>query len=186
MTNEDTSLEKYTSHTLFLEGLRKGCERVDVGYVREGSWRRNRLPYVNPKFLCIIAALLPHSAGLLNRSPEGPSPLSGAGSHCGTLSPTATGTRIVTATRTELCLPRTPTYQTVCGTRLYICLRPPASRGLLVCTEFNPSTGQGDIPISSTGCTFFLIDGSVQGQYVTYIYKLSDRILERTKCYPFQ
>ena len=61
------------------------------------------------KFLCIIAALLPHSAGLLNRGPEGPSPPSGAGSHYSILSPTATGTRTVTVTRTELCLPRTPT-----------------------------------------------------------------------------
>ena len=32
------------------------------------------------------------------------------------------------------------------------------------------STGQGDIPISSTGCTCFLIDGSVKGQYVTVLY----------------
>ena len=28
MTNEHTSLEKYTSHTLFSKGLRNGCERV--------------------------------------------------------------------------------------------------------------------------------------------------------------
>ena len=28
MTNEHTSLEKYTSHTLFTKGLRKGCKRV--------------------------------------------------------------------------------------------------------------------------------------------------------------
>ena len=74
----------------------------------EVSWRRNRLPHIDPKFLCIIAALFPHSAGLLNRAPEGPSLLSGAGSPYGILSPTATGTRTVTATRTELCLPRTP------------------------------------------------------------------------------
>ena len=32
MTNEHTSLEKYTSHN--------GCERVDVGYVREVSGTR--------------------------------------------------------------------------------------------------------------------------------------------------
>ena len=56
--------------------------------------------------------------------------------------------------------------------------RPPASCG---CTHLPPSpssttsTGQGDIPISSTGCTCFavtqvhlLIDGSVEGQYVTW------------------
>ena len=28
MKNEHTSLEKYTSHTLFSKGLQKGCERV--------------------------------------------------------------------------------------------------------------------------------------------------------------
>ena len=32
MMNEHTSLEKYTSHTLFSKGLQKACERVDVGY----------------------------------------------------------------------------------------------------------------------------------------------------------
>ena len=44
---------------------------------------------------------------------------------------------------------------------------PPASCGRCICTEFNPSTGQGDIPISSTGCACFLIYGSVEGQYIT-------------------
>ena len=48
-----------------------------------------------------------------------------------------------------------------------IAWRPPASCGRRNCTEFNPSTGQGDTPISSTGCTCFLIDGWVEGQYVT-------------------
>ena len=69
----------------------------------------DRLPHIDPKFLCIIAAHLPHSAGLLNRGPEGPNPLSGAGSHYGILSSTATGTRTVTATRTELYQSQTPT-----------------------------------------------------------------------------
>ena len=47
--------------------------------------------------------------------------------------------------------------------------RLPASCGRPICTKFNPSTGQGDSLISSTGCTFFLIDGSVDGQYVTVL-----------------
>ena len=52
----------------------------------------------------------------------------------------------------------------------YIIVWPsPASCGRRICTELNPSTGQGDIPISSTGCTCFLIDGSVEGQYVTIV-----------------
>ena len=44
MTNEHTSLEKYTSHILFSKGLRKGC-------MWEVSWRLNRLQYIDPKFL---------------------------------------------------------------------------------------------------------------------------------------
>ena len=60
---------------------------------------------------------------------------------------------------------RTPTNwpqltQAVCGTWLYNCL---------TTTCFNPSTGQGDTPKSSTGCTCFLIDGWVEGQYVTLL-----------------
>ena len=49
MTNENTSLEKYTSHTLFemvVKGFRKG-------YVWEVSWRLNRQQYIDPKFLCL-------------------------------------------------------------------------------------------------------------------------------------
>ena len=57
MTNEHTSLEKYTSHFLFSKGLRKVWESVDIGYVWKVSWRRKRLPHIDPKFLCIIAAL---------------------------------------------------------------------------------------------------------------------------------
>ena len=34
---------------------------------------------------------------------------------------------------------------------------PPASCGHRICTKFNPSTGQGDILTSSTGCTCFLL-----------------------------
>ena len=43
---------------------------------------------------------------------------------------------------------------------------PPASCRRRMFTEFNLSIDLGDIPISSTGCTCFLIDGSVEGQYV--------------------
>ena len=45
MTNEHSSLEKYTSHTLF-EMAGKGC-------VWEVSWRLNRLQHIDPKFLCL-------------------------------------------------------------------------------------------------------------------------------------
>ena len=78
---------------------------------------------------------------------EGPSPLSGAGSHsAGIPSPTATGTHCL-----ELQL-----TQAACGTWLYNCL---TSTCFLWAYASAPnsttSTGQGDISISSTGCTCF-------------------------------
>ena len=175
MTNEHTSLEKYTSHTWFSKGLRNGCETVDVGYVGEVSWRQNRLPHIDPKFLCIIAALLPHSAGLLNRGREGPSPLSGADSHYRILSPTATVTRTVTATRTELCLPRTPTDSSRLW-HLFIWLFDIHLLPVGLCTEFNHvrrSRWYPDI-FDRLHLLFtqvhLLIDSSVEGQYITSIY----------------
>ena len=160
MTNEHTSLEKYTSHTLFAIGLRKGWCWLCV----RGEWETEQTATYWPEVLRTIAPLLPRSAGLLNRGPEGPSPLSGAGSHYGILSPIATGTW------TELYRPRTPTELKPSVTPGYIIAwRQPASCVCHICTEFNLSTGQGDIPISSTRYTCFLIDGSVEGQYVTVV-----------------
>ena len=49
MTNEHTSLEKYTSHTLF-EMVAKGLQK---GYVWEVSWRLNKLQRIDPQFLCL-------------------------------------------------------------------------------------------------------------------------------------
>ena len=70
-------------------------------------------------------------------------------------------------------LPRTATRTP--STTDFNKLKPSVAPGYIIvyicgrrnCTEFNPSTGQGDTPISSTGCTGFLIDGWVEGQYVT-------------------
>ena len=65
---------------------------------------------------------------------------------------------------------RTPTdSQTTVAPGYIIVWRPPASCGRRNCTDFNPSTGQGDTSLSSIGCTCFLIDGWVEGQYVTLI-----------------
>ena len=75
--------------------------------------------------------------------------------------------------------PRTPTAtdsncnwlqltQTVCGTRLYNCLTPICFLWPRNCTEFNPSISQGDTAISSTRCTYFLIDGWIESQYITH------------------
>ena len=156
MTNEHNSLEKYTSHTLFSKGLRKGCWLC----VR-GELETEQTATYWPQVPLNVAALLLHSAGLLNRGPEGPSPLSGAGSHsAGNCDWNWTATR-------------TPTLKPSVAPGYIIVWHPPASCGCRMCTEFNSSTGQGDIPIFSTGCTCFLIDGSVEGQYVTLSVTLS-------------
>ena len=78
-------------------------ERVDVGWVWEVSWRRGQTVTYWPKVLLTIAALLSHS-GWASQPwvTEGPSPLSGDGSHSpGILSPTATGTRTLELTNSS-------------------------------------------------------------------------------------
>ena len=78
MTNEHTSLEKYTSHTLFervAKGLRKGC-------VWGVSWKLNRQQHIDPQFLWLQQHFFLILLGCSTGDPEGPSPLLGAGSHC--------------------------------------------------------------------------------------------------------
>ena len=168
MTNEHTSLEKYIFRTLFSKGLRKGWCWLCV----RGELETERDCHILTPVPLTIAAL--HSAGLLNRGPEGPSPLSGTGSHsAGILSPTRTAIRTPTATAS-----RTELTQAVCSTRLYNCLMSTCFLWAYTSAlNSTTSTGQGDIPISSTGCTCFLIDGSVEGQYVTYVYIASFEII---------
>ena len=123
-------------------------ERVDVPCVWEVSWRWRQTATYWPKvLLTTIAALLPHLGWTAQpRVAEGPSPLSGAGSH---------SAGILTPTGTELELTRTDWLtQAICGTWLYNCLM---STCFLWAYTSAPnsttSTGQGDIPISLTGCT---------------------------------
>ena len=60
--------------------------------------------------------------------------------------------------------------QTICGTWLYNCWTTTCFLWAYASAPNSTmSTGQGDIPISSTGYTCFLIDGSVEGQYVTRV-----------------
>ena len=101
MTNEHTSLDKCTSHTLF--------ERVTKGLCVRGELETEQTATYWPQFPLTIAVLLSHSAGLLNRGSWGPT--SSAGS-------------LFSLLRAET---RTPTAwlqltRTVCGTRLYNCL----------------------------------------------------------------
>ena len=155
MTNEHISLEKYTSHTLFSKGLRKGCERVDIGYVWEVSWRRIETARYWSQVPLTIAAFLLHWAGLLNRGPEGPSPLSGAGSHCLEL-------------QLEIQL-----TQAVCGTWLYNYLTYTCFMWASApnSTIYRRSRWYPDI-FDRIHLLFtlvhLLIDSSVKGQYVTF------------------
>ena len=115
MTNEHTFLEKYTSHTL--------CKRV-VCERWVGDWTDCS---ILPQVPLSLAALLSHSAGLLNRGSWGPSPLLGAGSHCLEL-------------QLELQLQLTPTNSNSEAPGYISVWCPPAFCERHICTEFNPST----------------------------------------------
>ena len=121
--NERTNTLLYKNIPLTLYS-RKGCERVDVGYVWGMSWRREQTATYRPNVLITtIAALLPHLGWAAQQwVAEGPSPLSGAGSHsAGILSPTATGT--------ELKLTRTDYPKPSVAPGYIIVWHPPASCG---------------------------------------------------------
>ena len=145
MTNEHTSLEKYTSHTL--------VERVAKGLCVRGELETEQTATYWLQVPLTIAALLSHSAGLLNRGFWGPKP----------------------SARSWFSLPRTATRtptnwlqltRTLYGTGIYNCLTPTCFLWASHLHRIQPVHGQGYILISSTG---FLIDGWVEGQYVTII-----------------
>ena len=148
MTNEHTSLEKYTSHTLFSKGLQKGWCWLCV---RGGLETEQTVTYW-PQVPLTIAALLPHSAGLLNRGPERPSPLSGAGSHCLELQLT----------------------QTICSTWLYNCLKPTCFPWASQLHWIQPVHRSRWYPVIFDRMhllftqVHLLIDNLVEEQYVTY------------------
>ena len=125
--------------------MQKGCERVVCeGWV--GDWTDCNI--LTPCSSGHSSTLL-HSAGLLNRGPEGPNPLLGASSHCLEL-------------QFELQL-----TDSNYGTGLYHCLTPTCCPWASQLHWIKPVHGQAYILISSIGCTCFLIDGWVEGQYVT-------------------
>ena len=83
------------------------------------------------------------------------SPLQGAGSLYSIFSPTWL----------------TPTNWTSCRTGLYHCLMYTCFLWASHLHPIQPIHSQGYTLISSTGCTYSLIDDWVEGQYVTYIYR---------------
>ena len=137
-TSGHSSLEKYTSHTLF-EMVRKGYERVIVW---EMSWRLNKTAtYWHPSLLA-IAALLPRSAGLLNRGPGGPA-----------LGWELVPTPRTATTETKLCL---QTNWLPVAPGLYHCLTPTCFLWCHNSHSIQPVDSQSYPLISSTGCTCYL------------------------------
>ena len=117
MTSEHSSLEKYTSLTL--------CERVAKGLCVRGELETEQTATYWPPVSLALAALLSHSAGLLNRGSWGPIAL------CWLLVlTTASYLELDWLQLTEL--PVAPGY--------IIVSHPPASCERRICTEFNPST----------------------------------------------
>ena len=126
MTNEHTSLEKYTSHTLF-ERVAKGLWK---GYVWEVSWRLNKLQHIDPPVPLSLAALLSRSAGQLNRGPWGSIAL------CWVL---------VLTTASYLRLTDSKLNSTVCRTGLYHCLTFACFLWVSHLHPIKPVHSQGDI-----------------------------------------
>ena len=126
-------------------------ERVDIGCVWEVSWRRGQTATYWPQVLLTIAALLSHSGWAAHPwVTEVLKP-----SVCRWLSirhPVPNWLQL----QLELELNWNWLTQAVCGTWLYNCL-------MSTCflwannSASTTSTGQGDIPISSTGCTCFTV-----------------------------
>ena len=171
MTKEHTSLEKYTSHTLFSKGLRKGWCWLCVRSELETEQTATYWPQVSLYYSCTSSSFCwdaqpvswrPKPSVWRRLSQRYLVPNCHRNSNCGwnsnwTLPASNSNSNWLTKPSVA------PGYIIVWG--------PPASCRRRICTEFNPSTGQVDIPISSTGCTCFLTDGSVEDQYVTFLLK---------------
>ena len=127
MTNEHTSLEKYTSHTLF--------EMVAKGLCARGELETEQTATYWPPVPLSFAALLSRSAGWLNRGFWGPSPL----------------WELVLTTASSLQL-----TESVCGTGLYNCFTYTCFLWASHLHPIQPVHSQGYILISSTGCTCYL------------------------------
>ena len=150
--------KKYTSHTLF--------ERVDVGCVWEVSWRRGQTATYWPQVLLTLAALLRILAGVLN-----PGPLR-AQALCLALA-------LTTASCPQPPLELNWPKPSVAPGYIFV-LRPPASCGVTHLHRIQPRPQvevifrylRPDAPVSLFFRSFtqmhLLIDGSVEGQYVTY------------------
>ena len=126
--------------------IRKGCERVECErWV--GDWTDCNI--LTPRSSDYSSTSFAFWLGSSTGGPEGPSPLLGAGSHCLELQHELLQT------------------DSNSGTGLYNCLKSTCFLWVSHLHRIQPVHGQGYILIYSTGCTCFLIDGWVEGQYVT-------------------
>ena len=145
----------YLSH-LILERVVKGLQKSWYWLCVRGELETEQTATYWPQVPLTIAAILSHSVGLLNwGSLRAASPLSGAGSHCFEL-------------QLELQLQLTPTNSNHLW-HLIIYLFDVHLLSADVACAPNSTRPQVNVTslASSTGCTCFLIDGSVEGQYVT-------------------
>ena len=144
-------------------------ERVDVGCVWEVSWRRGQTATYWPKVLLTIAALLSHSGWAAQLwVTEGPSPQSGAGSHsAGILSPN--GTAIDSSCLWHLVIFLFDTHLLPVGVR--ICYHHQIQPCPQVKVIFRYLRLDASVSLFFHLFTqmHLLIDGSVEGQYVTNI-----------------
>ena len=116
-------------------------ERVDVGCVWEVSWRRGQTAISIQSSSDYSSTSFASWLGCSSVGHWGPQAVLTLAT-CPQLTPTASGTR------TDWPKPSVaPGY--------IIVLRPPASCGRTHLPNSTMSTGQGDIPMSSTGCTCF-------------------------------
>ena len=140
MTNENTSLEKYTSHTLFKMFTKGLCVVGELVTEQTATyWPPSSFVFSSTSLSFCWAA----ESGVLMAH----SPLLGAGSLYSILSPTNW----------------LQTNWTSCGTGLYNCLTSARFLWASHLHPIEPVHGQGYILMSSTGCTC----SWVEGQYVT-------------------
>ena len=117
MTNENTSLEKYTSHTLF--------KMFTKGLCVVGELVTEQTATYWPPVPSSLAALLSRSAGLLNR---------------GSWWPIALGWVLVLSTASYLQLTDSKLTELPVAPGYIIVWHPPASSERRICTQLNPST----------------------------------------------
>ena len=131
---------------------------LQKGYVWEVSWRQQNCNILTPSCSGYSSTSFSFSWAAQPGALRAASPQSGAGSHAGILSPKP-GFQLPE-------IPVAPGYIIVCC--------PPASCGLHICTQLNPSTVkvipwclQPDAPVIYTGAFLIWQLGRVGGQYAT-------------------